>query len=101
MKIHIKNMVAQGTRRFVLMELKKLGFKLRSFESAEMEFENELLPAETSAIEKSLSKYGLEIFSEDPEQYSDINLDNSSENTDNQVGVPGEIMEVAEVGQTN
>lgn len=64
MKIYIKNMVAQGTRKFVLMELKKLGLKLTSFEAGELEFEDELSPAQTTSLEKSLGKYGLEIISE-------------------------------------
>lgn len=61
MKIFIKNMVCQGTRKFVLKEIKKLGFRLISFESGELEFSGELSPVETNALERSLNKYGLEM----------------------------------------
>jgi hypothetical protein len=61
MKIYIKNMVAQGTRKYVLTELKKLGLKLISFESGELEFENDLSFEQGSALEISLRKYGLEL----------------------------------------
>ena len=56
MKIYIKNMVAQGTRKFVLMELKKLGLRLISFESGEMVFQDELSAHESAALEKSLGE---------------------------------------------
>lgn len=99
MKIYIKNMVAQGTRRFVLAELKKLGIKLISFDSGEMEFEDQLSEADRKAIELSLGKYGLELISEGsaPEQYS---LNDSSKNVGNQVDTD-EILEIAEVGRAN
>jgi hypothetical protein len=64
MKVFIKNMVCQGTRKFVLQELKKLGFKLISFDSGEIEFEKELLPSEIRTLERSLFKFGLVIFRE-------------------------------------
>jgi hypothetical protein len=60
MKIYIKNMVCQGTRKFVLMEIKKLGLNLKSLESGVMEFQNELSPSEEVTLEFRLGKYGLE-----------------------------------------
>jgi hypothetical protein len=60
MKIYIKNMVCQGTRKFVLMEIKKLGLNLKSLESDMMEFQGELSPSEEVALEYRLGKYGLE-----------------------------------------
>ena len=63
MKVYIKNMVCQGTRKFVLLEIKKLGLSLVSFESGEIEFQNDLSPLETSELEVKLQKYGLEMVS--------------------------------------
>lgn len=65
MKIFIKNMVCQGTRRFVMMEIKKLGLKLNSFDSGELEFVQDLSPVQTCALERSLNKYGLEMILQD------------------------------------
>jgi nitrogenase subunit NifH len=64
MKVYIKNMVCQGTRKFVLQEIKRLGFKIISFDSAEIEFENELLPSQVKTLERSMFKFGLVIFQE-------------------------------------
>lgn len=64
MKIYIKNMVCQGTRKFVLMEIKKLGLNLKSLESDVMEFQGELSPSEELALEFRLGKYGLVTVSE-------------------------------------
>lgn len=64
MKVFIKNMVCQGTRKFVLQEIKKLGFKLISFDSGEIEFEKDLLPSEIKTLERSMFKFGLVIFPE-------------------------------------
>jgi hypothetical protein len=64
MKVFIKNMVCQGTRKFVLQEIKRLGFKLISFDSGEIEFENELLPSQIKTLERSMFKFGLVIFQE-------------------------------------
>lgn len=61
MKIYIKNMVCQGTRKFVMMEIKRLGLKLISFDSGELEFSGELSQNETCALESSLNKYGLKM----------------------------------------
>lgn len=61
MKIYIKNMVCQGTRKFVMMEIKRLGLKLISFNSGAMEFYGELSPFETCALVSSLNKYGLKV----------------------------------------
>ena len=64
MKIYIKNMVAQGTRKFVLMEIKKLGLIFTSFESGEIEFKKDLSSMEAEALVYSLRKYGLELSNE-------------------------------------
>lgn len=61
MKIFIKNMVCQGTRKYVLQELKRLGLKLKSFESGEIEFHNELSQKEAEELTQSLKKFGLEV----------------------------------------
>lgn len=98
MKIYIKNMVAQGTRKFVLIELKKLGLKLKSFEAGELEFRNELSPAETIALEKSLSKYGLELSTEavaSELQYTAYGNDNSMQYDEDY------IMELAELHEAS
>ncbi len=101
MKIIIKNMVALGTRRFVLMELKKLGLKVVSFESGEIEFEKRLSGEENSSIEESLRKYGLELVSDRPEAaYYSYNINNSSKYLDDSVETD-EVMEIAEAGQAN
>lgn len=60
MKIYIKNMVCQGTKKFVLREIKNLGLSLKSFESDVIEFQAELSPHESEALILSLRKYGLE-----------------------------------------
>lgn len=54
-------MVCQGTRKFVLIELKKLGLKMKSFESGEIEFHRQLTSKETDELIYSLRKYGLEV----------------------------------------
>lgn len=56
-------MVCQGTRKFVLMEVKKLGLKIKSFESDEIEFNRDLSQEETGQVIRSLNKYGLELVS--------------------------------------
>lgn len=61
MKVYLKNMVCQGTRKFVLMELKKLELKLKSFESGRIEFTQNLTNDEVSQLEMRLGKYGLEM----------------------------------------
>lgn len=61
MKVYLKNMVCQGTRKFVLMEVKKLGLKLESFESGRIEFNQNLTNDEVSQLEKRLGNYGLEM----------------------------------------
>lgn len=63
MKVYIKNMVCQGTRKFVLQDIKKLGLKLKSFEPGVIEFYRELTRTETDALTCCLMKYGLEISS--------------------------------------
>jgi hypothetical protein len=67
MKIYIKNMVCQGTRKFVLMEIKKLGLKLSSFIAGELDFQKILSPSEKESVELSLKKYGLELMFDKPE----------------------------------
>lgn len=67
MKIYIKNMVCQGTRKFVLMEIKKLGLKLSSFIAGELDFQTTLSTNEAKSVELSLRKYGLELMFDKPE----------------------------------
>jgi hypothetical protein len=61
MNVYIKNMVCQGTRYCVLLELKKLGIKYSKFEFDEIEFNEDLSSSEIDALEVSLRKYGLEM----------------------------------------
>jgi hypothetical protein len=61
MKIYIKNMACQGTRFFVLFELKRLHLKYRSFELGEIEFPKDLTLANMIKLDESLHKYGLEV----------------------------------------
>ena len=61
MRIYIKNMVCQGTRKFVLMELKKLGLIPEALEMDEIVFRDELSGLEINALRSSLMKFGLEI----------------------------------------
>lgn len=53
-------MVCQGTKKFLLREIKNLGLNLKSFESDVMEFQGELSPYESEVLIHSLRKYGLE-----------------------------------------
>lgn len=53
-------MVCQGTKKFVLREIKNLGLNLKSFESDVIEFEGQLSPHDTEMLMLSLRKYGLE-----------------------------------------
>ena len=59
-------MVALGTRKFVLNEIRKLGLRLISFESGAMIFENELNSEEMTDLERRLEKYGLELYYSEP-----------------------------------
>jgi hypothetical protein len=59
MKIYIKNMVCLGTRSFVIEELEGLGFNYNTFESGEIDFEEDLSRAERKKIYKSMQQYGL------------------------------------------
>ncbi len=61
MKIYLKNMVCQGTRSVVILELERLGFRYRSFEANEIDFENDLSIREINQLDESLSQYGLEL----------------------------------------
>ncbi|MGB8358860.1 MAG: hypothetical protein WCD55_09620 [Bacteroidales bacterium] len=61
MKVYIKNMVCQGTKLFVLNELKSLGIIFRSFEMGEIDLEEDLSLVEIKELDNSLQKYGLEI----------------------------------------
>jgi hypothetical protein len=61
MKIYIKNMVCQGTKLIVLLELKKLGFNYNTFELGEIDFEKDLSLREIRKLDQSLHKYGLEL----------------------------------------
>ncbi|HLN21769.1 MAG TPA: hypothetical protein VK213_11810 [Bacteroidales bacterium] len=61
MKIYLKNMVCQGTRKFVLSEVKKMGLELKSFESGSIEFGKDLSVDQEHQLEFRLKNYGLEI----------------------------------------
>lgn len=61
MKIYIKNMVCQGTKFFVLLEMEKLGIKFSTFELGEIEIEDDLTLVEIRRLDNSLRKYGLEV----------------------------------------
>jgi hypothetical protein len=61
MKVYIKNMVCQGTKNFVLLELRKLGINYSKFELGEIDLENDLSLEDIKRLDTSLRKYGLEI----------------------------------------
>lgn len=61
MKIYIKNMVCQGTKFFVLLEMEKLGIKYSKFQLGEIDFEDDLTLTEIKRLDNALRKYGLEI----------------------------------------
>ena len=61
MKVYIKNMVCQGTKNFVLLELKKLGINYSKFELGEIDLENDLSLEDIKKLDTSLRKFGLEI----------------------------------------
>ncbi len=61
MKLYIKNMVCPGTKKFVLLELKQLGFKNYSFELGSINFKQNLSLEEIEKLDYSLHKYGLEV----------------------------------------
>jgi AraC family transcriptional regulator len=61
MKVYIKNMVCQGTKNFVLLELRNLGINYKKFEIGEIDLEEELSSVEIKKLEYSLRKYGLAI----------------------------------------
>lgn len=54
-------MVCQGTKKFVKTELEKLGYKYKSVELGEINFEEDLSQSEIELLDSSLHKYGLEI----------------------------------------
>jgi len=54
-------MVCQGTRPLVLHELVKLGFKYKTFEFGELDFEENLSQSEIKDLARSLNQYGLEL----------------------------------------
>ena len=61
MKIYIKNMVCQGTKFFVLLEMEKLGIKFNRFELGEIEIDDDLTLLEIRRLDYALRKYGLEV----------------------------------------
>lgn len=61
MKVYIKNMVCQGTKFFVLLELERLGLNYSSFELGEIGLEEDLTLAEIKKLDGALRKYGLEV----------------------------------------
>jgi hypothetical protein len=60
MKIYIKNMVCQGTRAYVLLELERLSINYNSFEHGEIDTEKDLSFSEIRELDDVLQKYGLE-----------------------------------------
>jgi hypothetical protein len=54
-------MVCLGTRSFVIQELEGLGFNYKSFESGEIDFEENLSRAERKKLDQSMQQYGLEL----------------------------------------
>jgi hypothetical protein len=64
MKIYIKNMVCQGTKYFVLLEMEKLGIKYSKFQLGEIDLEDDLTLTEIKRLDNSLRKYGLKLCSE-------------------------------------
>jgi hypothetical protein len=54
-------MVCQGTKFFILQELKRLGLKFKTFELGEIDFEEDLSLAEIKKLDRSLKGYGLEV----------------------------------------
>jgi hypothetical protein len=65
MKIFIKNMVCQGTKSFVLLEMRKLGLTCKTFKLGEVDFDDDLPGELIKELDNSLRKYGLEVtFSE-------------------------------------
>lgn len=54
-------MVCPGTKKFVLLELKELGFKYYSFELGLVNFKHDLSLEEIEKLDYSLHKYGLEV----------------------------------------
>jgi AraC family transcriptional regulator len=61
MKIYIKNMVCQGTKHVVHLELKRLGIGYKKFELGEIDLEEDLSLAEIRQLDDSLRRYGLAI----------------------------------------
>jgi ATP-dependent exoDNAse (exonuclease V) alpha subunit len=45
----------------VILELERLGFRYRSFEANEIDFENDLSIREINQLDESLSQFGLEL----------------------------------------
>lgn len=74
MKVYIKNMVCQGTRKFVLMELRKMGLNIKSFESDEIEFQKELSCEERHQLIKALGKYGLSVIPEKTNHKKEVRI---------------------------
>ncbi|MGE5406508.1 MAG: hypothetical protein ACM3NR_02250 [Methanosarcina sp.] len=74
MKIFIKNMVCQGTRKFVLSEIKRLGLGLKSFETDELEFNRKLSKDEYDKVLIALNKYGLQIMLEKNRMVQDVKI---------------------------
>jgi len=60
MKIYLKNMVCQGTKYFVILEMRNLGINFKKFESDEIELEEDLSLAKIRKLNHSLQEIGLE-----------------------------------------
>jgi YesN/AraC family two-component response regulator len=54
-------MVCQGTKPYVLLELRKLGIRFSKFELGEIELESDLSITEIRKLDDSLRQYGLAI----------------------------------------
>jgi hypothetical protein len=54
-------MVCQGTKSFVLLELKKLNLIYSSFKLGEIDFDKDLSLSEIRELDHSLRRYGLEV----------------------------------------
>jgi chemotaxis receptor (MCP) glutamine deamidase CheD len=74
MKIFIKNMVCQGTRKFVLMEIKRLGLSLKTFEMDELEFQSELSAEQVENVISVLKKYGLEVMAKNNRLANEVKI---------------------------
>ncbi len=91
MKVFIKNMVCRKTKFYVLLELERLGINYRSFESGEIDLENDLSLVEIRKLDFALRKYGLEIVFKKTQlvtKIQEVILDMLKNNTAPEAGFP-------------